>query len=122
MKQSFSVKLNNLHFYAFIGVLEHEQTIGNNFIVNVCINFDASGFEMENLDSSICYAQVFDLIKKEMGKKWRLLESAATSISDLLKSEWPKIQYSKVEIAKMSVPIHNLDGSCSIELIRDYSI
>lgn len=116
----FNICLSNLRFYAYIGLLEHEQRIGNNFTVNVELTIDASPFREEDLSSSISYADVYEVVKEEMEKKRKLLESVALSISDTIKARWDVVLKSSVSITKEFVPVHGFNGQGTVELVCDY--
>ena len=47
--------------------MEQERLIGNEFIVDVEVDNDASHFEDENLDTTISYADIYEEIKAVMG-------------------------------------------------------
>ncbi|MEA4949451.1 MAG: dihydroneopterin aldolase, partial [Petrimonas sp.] len=62
-----SIKLKNMQFYAYHGVLPQEKIAGNNFVVNVEFTADVSkSFETDNVADTINYAAVYDLVKAEM--------------------------------------------------------
>ncbi len=114
---SFRISLNNLEFYARIGVGEQERQVGNMFRVDVVFDIDASGFVDEDIESTVSYADVYDIIKEEMKIPRMLLESTAKRIAENLKTAWPKILHSSVRIIKCSVPVSGITGNCSVEYI-----
>lgn len=113
----FKIKLIDLRFFSAIGVFEQERKVGNDFIVNVEIKTDASGFLEESLDSSISYAEVYEVVKNIMDKEWLLLETVALKIKETLLSRWPDILGGEISIVKVSPPIAGINGHCGIEYL-----
>ena len=113
--QNLIIRLEGLRFHSHIGVSEQERAVGNEFIVDVAIHIDASAFETEKLQTTVSYADVYDLISAEMAKEWLLLESAASRISSDIKGGWQSILKVSVKITKCKPPISGIDGACSVE-------
>lgn len=115
--KEFRISLENLHFYAFHGVLPQERTVGNEFIVTAAVTISAETFsaEADDLDSTISYADLFEIIKEEMDTPRRLLESVAVSIAERFKSGWKNIQSGQIKIVKTAPPIPDCQGSSAVE-------
>ncbi|MDE5790149.1 MAG: dihydroneopterin aldolase [Muribaculaceae bacterium] len=113
----FKIKLTDLRFFSSIGVFEQERKVGNDFIVNLEIRIDASSFEEENLDSSISYAEAYEVVKYIMGREWLLLETVAIKIKETLLARWPFILGGSIDITKVSPPISGINGQCGIEYL-----
>lgn len=80
LRETFRITLSDLRFHASIGVADQERKVGNDFRVDMEIMMDASGFSVEQLSTTISYADVYDIISEEMRKEWLLLESVAKTI------------------------------------------
>lgn len=117
MEGKYRINLSRLRFYSRIGVFEQERVVGNEFEVSVTLEYEASNFKMESLDSTISYADVYEIIREEMGKEWLLLESVCAEISNRIKRQWPLITQGKVEITKLAPPIKGIMGTCGVEYI-----
>lgn len=113
----FKIKLIDLRFFSRIGVFEQERKVGNDFILNLEIKIDASGFIEENLESSISYAEVYKEVKDIMDKDWFLLETVAVKIKETLTVRWPFILNGAISITKVSPPIPGINGQCGIEYL-----
>lgn len=111
----FRIFLEDLRFYSRIGVGEQERVIGNEFIVSVSVKFDGGGYESENLQSSISYAEIYEEVKEEMGRERLLLESAAKEISERLSNRWRQAEEIMVRIVKDKAPVNGLVGNCGVE-------
>lgn len=113
----FRILLSDLRFFSKIGVFEQERLVGNEFIVDVELEVDGSGYKMEDLSTSISYAEVYSELKDVMMMEWRLLESVGVYLSEHLKSRWPEILRGRVKIIKKAPPIPGIDGICGIEYL-----
>ena len=100
------IELSNLRFYAHHGMLPHETAVGNEFIVNLMLEADLSAACVtDNVDDTINYADVFDLVKTEMRIPSKLLEHVAGRIFRKLKEKYPQLSAITVSVAKMHPPV-----------------
>ncbi|NLA62708.1 MAG: dihydroneopterin aldolase [Bacteroidales bacterium] len=101
-----SIKLTDMQFYAYHGVMAQETKVGNNYVVNVCMTADLlRACETDNVDDTISYALIFDLVKAEMKQPSKLLEHVAMRIYKSIKSGFPQITALEVRLAKNNPPI-----------------
>ena len=112
----FKIELKGLRFIARIGVGEQERLVGNEFIVDVSYSFPANHFVKEKLESTISYADIYDIISNKMKEKWLLLESVAKAISDDIHLKFPIINSLSVSVTKTSVPVDGMDGTATVTL------
>ena len=67
--------LHDIHFYAFHGVLAQEQKIGNDFRIDIKLEYDITkACCTDNLKDTISYSEVYQIIKEEMEIPSQLLE------------------------------------------------
>ena len=111
----FNIRLNNLTFFAHIGVSEQELKVGNEFEVNVCVRYDADAYQQEQLSSTISYADIYEEIKDEINQRYQLLETVALNIANRIRTRWKVVNELQVNIIKKSPPISNMTGNCSVE-------
>jgi len=101
-----SIKLSDIRFFAYHGVLEQERKAGNNYVVNIHLNADLSlACESDNVEDTINYALVYDIVEKEMKKPSYLLEHVAMRIFKSIKSTFPQILSIEVRLAKSNPPV-----------------
>lgn len=100
-----SIQIENIRFYAYHGVLEQEQIVGNHFSVSVLLEADiAEATETDELDATISYADVCDIVKEEMTIPSKLLEHVAGRIYRKLKSSFSRITALEVKVYKLNPP------------------
>lgn len=101
-----SIILNGLKFYAYHGVLNQENIVGANYIINITLYTDFSiAAETDNLDGTINYAEVYELIKEEMKTKSNLLENVVFRISKTLFNYYNSVYKIDIELFKENPPM-----------------
>lgn len=94
-----------MRFHAFHGVLPQERVVGNDYVVDVTINYDFShAMETDELDDTINYASVYLLVKEEMEKPSKLLEHLVGRIGNSLMERYPSITDVSVSVTKQNPP------------------
>ncbi|MCL1868107.1 MAG: dihydroneopterin aldolase [Paludibacter sp.] len=100
------ITLSNMEFHAFIGCLQHEKALGNQFLVSVTVFFDGSkAQESDNLEDTINYQQIYDIVKAEINKESDLLENVAFRIINSLKINILKADKWEIELSKLNPPL-----------------
>ncbi len=95
-----------MQFYAFHGVMAQETKVGNNYVVNICMTADLlRACQTDNVEDTISYALVYDLVKTEMEQPSKLLEHVAMCIYKSIIKEFPQITAMEVRLAKNNPPI-----------------
>ncbi len=100
------VRLNNLKIYAHHGVLPQERVVGAYFYVNLRIETDFSrAMATDELDGTISYAEVFDVVRAEMAVPSKLLEHVAGRICHSLFDRFPAAEAIQLDILKENPPM-----------------
>lgn len=115
--KNFEISLKDLHFHAHHGVMAQERKVGNEFVVSitVAIPFSTSILDDE-LEATISYAEIYNIVKKEVLTPKKLLETVASSIVLKAKERWPQIISGQVTIRKMTPPIPGVTGFAEVTL------
>lgn len=118
MKLSSSyVCLNKVRFHANHGVLPQERATGGEFVVSLKAKYlFEKAIESDNVEDTLNYAELFDIINKEMQKPSCLLEHVAGRIGKSIFEAMPSVRSVDVSVAKINPPICGDIGSASIEL------
>jgi len=100
------ISIENMEFYAFHGHYHEEQIVGSKFLVNLTIEADLDKASVSDaLKDTINYQAVYRVVKEEMEKKSKLLESIAKRIIDSLYTHFEGIHKVTVKVSKMNPPI-----------------
>lgn len=106
------IELRGLAFYAYHGVLPEERQRGNNFVVNLTIEADISkAISTDDLDDTVNYAAVYDVVKREMNVPSMLLEHVCGRIATALLEEFEMLLRVSVCVVKKNPPIEGA-GPC----------
>ena len=109
------IYVNNAWFYSFHGCLHEESVIGAEYLVNVMVETNTDVAEKnDDLNSTVDYVDIYNVIKAEMDKPSKLLESVMDRMIVSIKGISSNITVVDVSIKKLSPPIGgNVD---SVEL------
>lgn len=115
---SSRIFLKNVRFHAYHGVLEQEQTVGNDYLVNLIVNYDFTcAMKMDELNGTVSYAELFELVKEEMAIPSKLLEHVAGRIGERIFSEYPAIREVHLSITKVNPPMGADSDGAGVEVI-----
>lgn len=100
------VFLNEVRFYAYHGVLPQERKVGGEYTVSVKVAYDySSAADTDQVDDTLNYAELYDLVKYEMEKPSQLLEHVASRIGKAVFQKWPKAESVEVSVVKNNPPM-----------------
>lgn len=112
-----TIRLNGMKFHSLHGVLPVEGVIGNHYVVNLSLDTDTTrAEEHDELEGTINYADVYDLVKAEMDQPSKLIENVAYRIRKTLLEHYPAIEKMEVEVQKMRPPVNGEVEYASITL------
>lgn len=117
---TFTIQLQGLRFFARHGLYEEEQSVGNEFEVNLSMDVAAPKEKPVSLDDSINYAEVHRLVKEVMMKQEALLETLAMTIAANVKEHFPSLKKISVQIIKVHPPITAFTGSVGVTYNKKY--
>ncbi|MCH8904794.1 MAG: dihydroneopterin aldolase [Bacteroidetes bacterium] len=104
------ILLDGMKFFAYHGTYQSEHQKGNNFSVDLEIEFDTDkAAETDNLELTVNYESLFYIVREEMGIASKLLEHVAKRIQDSINAKYPNIENMKIRVTKFNPP---LDGDC----------
>jgi len=100
------VALEGLEFHAYHGVYPHERSSGNKFEVDVSVEteFLDSAFH-DDLNGTINYEELYAIVKEEMAKPSKLLETVGHSIAKRTLESFGEARTVEIRISKFNPPI-----------------
>ena len=113
----FKILIKNLNLFGYHGVREEEKKRGQNFLFNIEVYINKSSFlDDDNIESTINYSKVVELIKEINGKeRFNLLETFSQSLAGKILSMSQLVEKVKVRIEKTSPPIKENLQSVGVE-------
>ena len=116
------VCLSNIRFHARHGVLPQERATGGEFTVSIRAKYPlAKAVESDDVNDTLNYAEIFEIINKEMQTPSCLLEHAAGRIGKSIMNAFPLIETLDVTLSKTNPPM-GADLDCAaveLHLIND---
>jgi len=98
--------LDSVRIYAFHGVMPQENKIGAYFTVSAELDTDFThAIETDELEGTVSYAGVLEVIKKEMSVPSKLLEHVGGRIVSALFRSFPSVTNVKIRIIKENPPM-----------------
>lgn len=100
------IELEGMEFKAYHGCLEHEKVKGNSFTVDFRGKLDLSAaVESDNLNDTLNYAEIHDLVAEEMSIPSELLENVAGRIVKEIERRFPQLVSFSVRVSKKRPPV-----------------
>ena len=112
------IYLRNVRFHAFHGVLPQEGIVGNDYLVNLVLDYDfSSAMQTDELQGTLNYAEVYQKVREEMAVPSKLLEHVAGRIAHRLFSDFPEIQKLQLSITKVNPPMGADSDGAGVEVV-----
>lgn len=103
------VAVEGIRLYAYHGCLEEEARIGGNYIVDVYLETDfREAANTDDLAKTVDYCAIYQIAKKEMAQRSKLIEHVAQRIHNSITAGFPAVASARVRVTKLNPPI---DGS-----------
>ena len=109
--------LKNVRCYSFHGCLKEESVIGSDYLVNLKVWASLKkSAQSDELIDTVDYVLLNHIIKTEMSKPSKLLETVAERINSEIFKKEPRVTKSIVSITKLCPPINGDVEGVSIKL------
>lgn len=106
-----------MEFHAFHGCMDHEQMLGNTFIVSICMELDTTlAGRTDELEHTLNYQLVYNLVKEQMEIYSKLIEQVGQRILEKIFSEFTQIKKLEVKLSKLNPPLGGKVERVTIEL------
>jgi dihydroneopterin aldolase len=119
--QTMRISLNKLLFVGYHGLYPEEKKLGNNYSVEIDIDFNPKQSIIDQLDQTIDYVHVYAIVKKWMEIPTPLLETLVGKIADDILSSQALANKVFVKITKLHLPISSFEGNVSVKIEKSRS-
>ncbi len=101
------IRLNNMVFYGYHGVIEHEKIWGARFEVDIELGCNLQkAIETDRLGDTIDYEAVYNLVGETVTtKKFYLIEALAGEICRQIKKQFLSVEKVRTTVRKPHAPI-----------------
>lgn len=115
-----TIRLENLLFHAFHGVHEEEKKLGNEYSVDVFIDFHEEQEVIIHIQDTLNYVTVYEMIRERMSIPTPLLETVAMEAGLAIYKKFPAMRSISVTIKKLHAPIPRMQGAVGVTWSRQF--
>lgn len=108
------VHLHHLRFFGHHGVFEEERILGNEYELNLTVGFEPKVVPVTQLEETIDYTRLYELVKRRMHQPTPLLETIATELVAEIRSMDNRISRISVSIQKLYPPVNSFEGRVGV--------
>lgn len=114
------VQLHNLLFHAFHGIHEEERIVGNEYSVDVTLEFYEKSEVIEHINETIDYSIIYEIIKMRMQIPTPLLETIVMSAGNDIHLHFPELKTISISVKKMNLPIEGMQGFAEVSWHKEF--
>jgi 7,8-dihydroneopterin aldolase/epimerase/oxygenase len=116
--ETTKIQLGGIRLYGYHGVSDEEQSVGSWFEINVSLetHMTDEALASDDINRTINYAEVLDVIKGVFAVKSRLLEHVAYAIAQKLCSAFDTVSTVSIQVKKLAPPVTANVGYSAVEL------
>jgi dihydroneopterin aldolase len=108
------IYLEELQFFAYHGLYEEERILGNEYVVNINIDYLPNQKIIHSINETVDYTAVYDLLAERMKHPTDLLETIATGFCYQVMEKFPSVQNIEFNIKKLNPPILKMIGHVGV--------
>ena len=102
----YSIALKEMHIFAHHGVMPQEREIGAWFTIDIELEIGEHGCTgSDDINGTVSYADVYDIVCREMEIPSNLMENVCKRISDTIYSTFPGVNGISVTLCKDTPPL-----------------
>jgi dihydroneopterin aldolase len=116
-----SIELQDVHIHAFHGIYEGEEKTGNEYIINLRVDYEERKNDFEDINDTINYVDLFEIVKQRMQIPSGLLEKVCESIIGKIRHQYPFISEISLSISKLQPPLHGFHGRVGVRMNRKFN-
>lgn len=117
---TYHIELQGMEFFAYHGVYEEERKMGNKYEVDIRIIVQQPSVQTPiSLDQTIDYEEVYCILKQEIFKSTKLLETIARQVSAHLLERYPQALGVEVKVSKHNPPVGGICRKASVTWVEE---
>lgn len=104
--QNSTIFIDRLRLYAFHGVMEQERQVGANFLLSLRVHYNIyKAMASDDVSDTLSYADLFQIVKREMAIPSNLLEHVAARICNAIFLKFPQVTAIDLKLTKQNPPM-----------------
>ncbi len=114
------VSLDGLEFFAYHGYYDEEQKVGNKYSVDITVEADLQkAAKKDSLEETVNYEALYEVVKREMQLRSRLLEHIGHNIIRTVFDQFPSVKAVEISISKYNPPIGGVCKQARVTLSQN---
>lgn len=102
---SSTITLSKCKFFAYHGVDEQEQAVGNHFEVTLKVFCPMDkAMTDDDLSGTVNYAELYSVLQREMEKPSKLIENVAYRVIQAVIVAFPTVTGGEITVSKLTPP------------------
>jgi dihydroneopterin aldolase len=112
--------VTGLLIHAHHGVMAHEETVGQRFVIDLELAIDLGpAGESDKLADTVSYSAIVDTATRAFtGRTFKLVETAAAITAEALLAGFPKLSAVRVTVHKPHAPIAAIFNDVGVSILR----
>ena len=111
-----SIHLHQLQIHAFHGLYEEEKVLGNDFVMDISVDYHPASLPVKEIGDTIDYVLLYELVQKHMKKATPLLETVISNIALDILAQFSLSEQVNISIRKLHPPIAQFQGATGVSL------
>ena len=104
--EEYTIQLRDVHLFAHHGVMQQEREIGAWFTIDIELEIsDSCCSENDLIEGTVSYADVYEILCREMEQPSALLENVCNRISRKLYENFEQVTAIKITLCKDTPPM-----------------
>lgn len=104
--QSSTIFIDQLHLYAFHGVMEQERRVGAEYTVFARVHYNINeALNSDDVADTLNYAELCAIVKEQMAQPSKLLEHVAGRICKAIFDRFPQATAVDLKLTKLNPPM-----------------
>lgn len=115
------IAIEGIQLYAYHGYYPEEQILGSYYIIDVYVGVNIRNVaKSDELADTVNYETIYRIVRVEMNKNAKLIETVAQRIANRIKSIFEQVETLKLRISKLHPPLGSTVARTFIELDESY--
>lgn len=110
MSSLMEIHLQKVKIFGYHGLHAGEEIIGAEFEVNLTASYIPAQITIKNIEETLDYTVILEIIKQRMKTPAHLLETLATEIASEIIAKFSRVTEVVISIYKLHPPIENFEG------------
>lgn len=114
MHAEMQIHLQKVRLFGYHGLDAGEELTGGEFEVSLTATYIPAKIPIKNIEETLDYAALLEVIKRRMKNRAHLLETLATEMANEIITKFSIVTAVDISIYKLNPPIQNFQGSAGV--------